>query len=105
MRLLASTIASLRPANVRCRRPTRTCPSGAETQKPYRAILNARESTFIKASALLRLLADFLVWEGTPARWEARISWTKDRIPMRMRVCYSVLRAVCRKMWRGFDLL
>jgi hypothetical protein len=68
MRLLASTCASLRPANVRCKRPTRTCPSGADTQKPYAAILNARESTFMTVRAWLRPLADFVVREGTPAR-------------------------------------
>ena len=63
------------PAKAFCSLPTSACPRGAETKKPYNAILNGFES--ILAAARKRSYAGasfdtFLV--GTPAMWFARIS-------------------------------
>lgn len=85
-RLLASSWASLclrptLPAKVFWRRPTRKWPSGAETQKPYKAILNALASMCARARALVRREASFGVgWDGRPAACDPMTSWRKEKV-------------------------
>lgn len=70
------------PANARWSVPTSKCPSGAETQEPYTAILSALLSTLAFASAYSVGVASLETLRGSRARWEAMISWTKQRVPV-----------------------
>lgn len=85
-RLLASTCANLYlrptlPAKAFCREPTRKWPSGADTKKPYRAILNALASICARASALESVEASFGVGlGGRPAAFDPMTSWRNENV-------------------------
>ena len=69
------------PANALCRRPTRKWPSGAETKKPYNAILNALALMCSRARALESAEASFGVrFGGTPAAFDPMTSWRKENV-------------------------
>ena len=84
-RLLASSCASLYlrpvlPAKAFWRRPTRKWPKGADTKKPYRAILNALVSMCARARALESAEASFGVGlGGRPAACDPMTSWRKAK--------------------------
>ena len=85
-RLLASSCPSLclrptLPAKAFCRRPTRTWPSGADTKKPYKAILNALASICEHARALTSVEAFLGVGlGGRPAACDPMTSWRKENV-------------------------
>lgn len=69
------------PANAFCRRPTRKWPSGADTKKPYSAILNALALICRRASAWESVEASFGVgFGGRPAAFDPMTSWRKENV-------------------------
>lgn len=74
--------ADVLPVNAFCRSPMRTWLRGAETRKPYIAILTALALMCALPSARTRAESSFDTFVGDPDRLLPRTSCKKDSVPI-----------------------